>query len=77
MSKILEARKLNGTDIGKQVSFPETVGELRAVLHGLITGDDEQQTRRYVSVVVDKESHILSPHDHVTLKSLEQQEEAQ
>jgi len=67
MSTVIEARRLNGTDIGKKISFPETQGELRAVLHGFITDETTKPSKSYVSVIVGKESHILAPHDKITI----------
>lgn len=62
----IEARRLNGTDLSKTISFSGTVGELRAVTHGRHT-DAGRPGVRYVSVVVNLEVHVLAPGDMVTL----------
>ena len=67
MSTVIEARRLNGTDLGKTISFPETEGELRAVMHGFITGGGTKHAKRYVSVTINAESHILAPSDKITI----------
>ena len=73
MSTVIEARRLNNTDLGKTISFPETEGELRAVMHGFVTGADIKP-RKYVSVIVNAESHILAPSDKITITGIKKQE---
>lgn len=67
MSTVIEARRLNGTDLCKTVSFPDTEGVLRAVVHGYITDEGIKPSKRYVTVVVDQEAHVLAPHDKITI----------
>ncbi|WIV42569.1 hypothetical protein [Glutamicibacter nicotianae] len=67
MSTVIEARRLNGTDLGKTISFPGTEGTLRGVVHGFITEEGPAPSKRYVTAIVGKESHVLEPSDKITI----------
>ncbi|HJX78580.1 hypothetical protein [Glutamicibacter sp.] len=67
MSTVIEARRLNNTDLGKTISFPETVGTLCCVIHGYFDPKTKTFDSRYVSVIVDSENHALEPSDKITI----------
>lgn len=67
MSTVIEARRLNGTDLGKTISFPGTEGTLRGVVHGCITEEGSAPFRKFVTAIVDKETHVLEPSDKITI----------
>ncbi|UTM47069.1 hypothetical protein [Glutamicibacter mysorens] len=67
MSTVIEARRLNNTDLGKTISFPGTEGTLRGVVHGFITEEGPAPSKKFVTAIVDKETHVLAPHDKITI----------
>lgn len=77
MSTVIEARRLNNTDLGKTISFTGTVGELRSVTHGYITNLGEKPARKYVMVILGDDCHVIAPHDKITITGIKKQEEAQ
>ncbi|PRB69501.1 hypothetical protein [Arthrobacter sp. MYb213] len=71
MSTVIEARRLNNTDLGKTISFPETEGVLCGVIHGYFGHKTETFVNRYVCVIVDGENQVLEPSDKVTITGKE------
>lgn len=67
MSTVIEARRLNNTDLGKTISFPETEGVLRFVAHGHLEPEKLDVSSKYVLVIVDGENHVLEPSDKLTI----------
>lgn len=67
MSTVIEARRLNNTDLGKTISFPGTEGTLRGVLHGYLTGEETTDSKKHVTALVGTETHVLEPSDKITI----------
>jgi len=67
MSTVIEAKRLNNTDLGKTVSFLGTQGVLRGVVHGFLTDEGTKPAKKFVTALVDKETHVLGPHDKITI----------
>lgn len=74
MSTVIEARRLNNTDLGKTISFTDAEGELRGVNHGFISDTGETPTKKFVMVLIGIDRHVLAPHDKITITGIKKQE---
>lgn len=66
MSTVIEARRLNGTDLGKVVEFPPTRGTLESVTHASYDGVGGKKMR-YLGVMLDGRQYVLMPSDKITI----------
>lgn len=66
MSTVIEARRLNNTDLDKTVEFPPTKGTLESITHGSydIVGGKKM---KYVGVMLDGRHYVLMPSDKITI----------
>jgi len=74
LSTVIEARRLNNTDLGKTISFDGAEGKLRSVSHGYITDPEQKPAKKYVMVTIGQDPHVLAPHDKITITGITKQE---
>lgn len=75
MSTIIEARRLNGTDIGKTVEFSGITGVLNQVEHHTVVTDETKLCDEYnayeqhqiVTATVGAHSYTLRPSQKITI----------
>lgn len=75
MSTIIEARRLNGTDIGKTVEFSNITGVLNQVEHTTVVTDETKlcdesyvyEQTQIVNVTVGAHSYTLRPSQKITI----------
>ncbi|ALQ29089.1 hypothetical protein ATC04_00020 [Arthrobacter sp. YC-RL1] len=74
MSTIIEARRLNGTDIGKTVEFSGITGVLNQVGHTTVVTDETKLCDKYnvyeqkiVTATVGAHSYTLRPSQKITI----------
>lgn len=77
MSTVIEARRLNNTDLGKTISFTDAEGELRGVTHGFFSDPGERPAKRFVMLLIGIDRHVLAPSDKITITGIKKQEPKQ
>lgn len=66
MSTVIEARRLNGTDLKKTVEAQGVKGTLCAVTHAVFR-DASNELVPYVQINIDGTAHVFRPSDKITL----------
>ena len=66
MSNVIEARRLNNTDLDKIIAFVGTKGTLESISHGTYETPTGKK-KKYVGVMLDGQHHILQPSDKITI----------
>lgn len=66
MSTVVEARRLNNTDLNKVIEFTDSKGTLESITHGSyeVVGGKKM---KYVGVMLDGQYHVLMPSDKITI----------
>ncbi|GGJ74486.1 C2 domain-containing protein [Glutamicibacter ardleyensis] len=66
MSTVIEARRLNGTDLKKTVEAQGVKGTLCAVSHAVFR-DADNKLVPFVQINIDGTPHVFRPSDKITI----------